>query len=243
MVTCWSVTAALATDGSALPSRRREVPPGQTLAIVGGAFKMPVGEDWSDVALIAAVVDGSKEAHAELYRRHHGSVAAVTRMILGHGPGRDEVVNDVFVELWLSPTSYEPARGSLLGFLRLKARCRSIDVLRSERSRTRREGRESFSERAATPEVDFAVLAAERADELRGAVASLAQREREAIHLAFFSGMSYREVALHLNVAEGTVKSRIRKGLHQLSLSGTVRSDRVGDHAEVWGGTKRGPAR
>jgi RNA polymerase sigma-70 factor (ECF subfamily) len=186
----------------------------------------PTGEasygDWSDAALVAAVVGRSEEAYVELYRRHRASIAAVAGMMLANGPGCDEVVDDVFVEVWLSPDHFDAARGSVLGFLRLKARCRSIDVLRSDKSRTRREERDCFVEHDTTPEVDDTVLVAERADELRGAVASLPLVEREAIHLAFFGGMSYRAVAVHLNVAEGTVKSRIRKGLRRLSLSGSV---------------------
>jgi RNA polymerase sigma factor (sigma-70 family) len=178
--------------------------------------------DWSDAALVAAVVARSEDAYVELYRRHRASISAVAGMILANGPGCEEVVDDVFVEVWLSPDNFDAARGSLLGFLRLQARCRSIDVLRSDKSRTRREERDASLELVTTPDVDDTVLTSERADELRGAVASLPPVEREAIGLAFFGGMSYRAVAVHLNVAEGTVKSRIRKGLRRLSLSGTV---------------------
>jgi RNA polymerase sigma-70 factor (ECF subfamily) len=189
--------------------------------------------DWSDTALVAAVVGKSQDAYDELYRRHHASVAAVSRMILVDGAGCEEVVDDVFVDVWLSPEVFDATRGSVLSFLRLKARCRSIDVLRSERSRTKREERDSFAERVIVAEVDAAVLAAERADELRDAVASLPAGEREAIHLAFFDGMSYRAVATHLDLAEGTVKSRIRKGLRRLSLSGSVLVYRDGRRPET----------
>jgi RNA polymerase sigma-70 factor (ECF subfamily) len=222
MVTSRLIADSPASDAGLTPGWEG-APTSISLAVVARSAQTPVGADWSDAALIDAVVERSNEAHAELYRRHRASVGAVTRMVLGNGPGCDEVVNDVFVELWLTPEDFDPTRGSLLSFLRLKARCRSIDVLRSERSRTRREERDSFAQRATVPEVDLAVLDAERSDELRSAVASLPLREREAIRLAFFHGMSYRDVALHLDVAEGTVKSRIRKGLRQLSLSGTVR--------------------
>jgi RNA polymerase sigma-70 factor (ECF subfamily) len=209
------------------------VPAGHHLVAQPRSKDEPECGDWSDAALVAAIAGKSEDAYTELYRRHRASVAAVTRMILADGPRCEEVVDDVFVDVWLSPEVFDAARGSLLSFLRLKARCRSIDVLRSERSRTRREERDSFAERATTPEVDAAALATERADELRQAVASLPAGEREAIRLAFFGGMSYRAVAVELNLAEGTVKSRIRKGLRRLSLIGTVLVYRDGRRPEA----------
>jgi RNA polymerase sigma-70 factor, ECF subfamily len=191
-----------------------------------GTLEGPSCANWTDAALVAGVALRSEGAYAELYRRHFISIAAVARMILGSGPGCEEVVDDVFVALWLSPQDFDPARGSLLGFLRLKTKCRSIDVVRSESSRARREQRDSYNERPPVAEIESALLNSERASELRLAVSSLPPVERDAIQLAFFSGMTYQAVAVHLNVAEGTVKSRIRSGLRRLAASNEVRVHR-----------------
>ena len=166
-----------------------------------------------------------EDALGELYRRHGASVAAVTRMILGNSPGCDDVVAEVFAALWLSPQSFDPTRGSLLNFLRMKARGRSIDVLRSDTSRRRREDNDLYSGRAPALDIESSVLASETASELRRAVASLPPAEAEVIHLAYFRGMSYIAVARHLGVAEGTVKSRIRKGLRRLGTTLRVEPD------------------
>jgi RNA polymerase sigma factor (sigma-70 family) len=185
--------------------------------------EVPALRGWSDGELMEAVEHQNERAYGELYRRHCGSVAAVTRMILGEGGTGDEVVADVFVALWLSPATFDPSRGSLLSFLRLRARRRSIDVLRSERSRTRREQRDLWNGLCPPPGVDSGVLASERAVDLRGAVADLRPGEREVIRMAFFEGMTYQAVAACLHVAEGTVKSRVRSGLRHLSSSNVVR--------------------
>ena len=88
--------------------------------------------DWSDRDLVACLSSGGGDAYAELYRRHSASVAAVARMILANDERCQDVVAEVFVGLWFYPEKFEPSRGSLLAFLRMKARGRSIDMVRSE---------------------------------------------------------------------------------------------------------------
>jgi RNA polymerase sigma factor (sigma-70 family) len=185
----------------------------------------PPCPDRSDAELMAAVALQDEEALAELYRRHRASVAATTRMTLGPQSSCDDVVAEVFVRLWLAPEGFDPARGSLLSFLRLKAKSRSIDVLRSETSRTRRQDADRYGGHRPEPDVDSRLVATETATELRRAVASLQPGEAEAIQLAYFEGMSYIAVASYLNVAEGTVKSRIRRGLRRLADDARLRLD------------------
>ena len=177
--------------------------------------------EWSDDALMAAVARHHTDAYAELYRRHWASVAATVRTVLGNGAECDDVVADVFVGIWMSPT-FDTARGSLLGFLRLRAKCHSIDVVRAETSRKRREQGGLSAERDPGEDVDSAFLAVETAAALRRAVGLLPAAERQAIQLAFYDGMSYRAVALHLNLPQGTVKSRIRRGLQRLRHTSDV---------------------
>jgi len=93
--------------------------------------------DWatcSDTGLIVGVVAQNGDAYAELFHRHSTSVTATVRMLLGNVTVADDIVADVFVNFWVSPTLFDPDRGSILNFLRLQARTRGIDVLRSEQA-------------------------------------------------------------------------------------------------------------
>jgi RNA polymerase sigma-70 factor, ECF subfamily len=178
--------------------------------------------DWSDIALVEAVVDSCGEAYSELYRRHFRSVSAAARMILGSTEECEDVVADVFLGLWLAPEKFDPARGTLLGYLRLKSKARSLDILRSVTSRRRRERGDRQIDRDLAQDVDSAMLASESASTLRAALSLLPSVEQDPIYLAFFVGMPYASVAEQLRLPEGTVKSRIRSGLMRLRLSGDL---------------------
>jgi RNA polymerase sigma-70 factor (ECF subfamily) len=127
----------------------------------------------------------------------------------------------VVLGLWLAPEKFDPELGTLLGYLRMKARSLSIDTLRSE-ARRRRRDTNGISHPDDMAELDASVIETEDAERLRKAVASLPSGQREPIQLAYFSGMTYRAVALYLCVPEGTVKSRIRGGLQQLRMLDTL---------------------
>lgn len=173
----------------------------------------------SDLQLAQRVVLQQEDALAEIYGRHSGSVAATARMVLGNSSACEDVVTEVFLALWLRPESFDPDRGLLLGFLRLKARGRSIDIVRSEVARRRREQYENRNDGSYGSEVDEQFLTSEAAEEMHTALEQLDAKEREPIELAFFTGMTYTDVAEHLDLPEGTVKSRIRSGLHHLKAT------------------------
>lgn len=105
--------------------------------------------------------------------------------------------------------------------------------LRAESSRRRRENSDARSDR--TPTADTESTAEKTADSafMRKALLSLPASEREPIHLAFFVGMTYREAAAHLNLAEGTVKSRIRSGLRRLRVSNEMQLHHAGGDSEL----------
>ena len=173
--------------------------------------------EWSDGALAKAVVLRRIEAFTELRRRHLASVTAVARMILGNRSGCEDVVAEVFVGFWLAPEKFDAQRGTVLAYLRLMARGRSIDLIRSDTARRRRE----ITKDVGVPDhdADAAMIDAEAAGELRAALALLPSDEKAPIELAFFRGMTYDAVARQLGLPEGTVKSRIRRGLRRLELS------------------------
>jgi RNA polymerase sigma-70 factor (ECF subfamily) len=167
----------------------------------------------SDHELVSLLADQDEHAFGELFQRHARSIRGTSLTILGASGHCDDVVTEVFLALWLTPDMYDPTRGSLLGFLRLKARGKSIDIIRSETARRRRERAEAITQQ---PRDNESEAESERTQEVEQALASLPANEREPIELGFQLGMTYREIAVYLGDPEGTTKSRIRSGLQRL---------------------------
>ena len=130
---------------------------------------------------------GDGGTSVEIYRRHAASVWAMARNVLGSSSDGDDVVADVFLALCRRPETFDPARGSLLTFLRLKARGRSIDIVRSEGFRRARGHAVLRGEIVTFPPVDSVLVAREGVQALRTAVASLPERERVVIQLVIFA--------------------------------------------------------
>jgi RNA polymerase sigma-70 factor (ECF subfamily) len=172
-----------------------------------------------DGALVARVADGDENALAELYRRHASGAFAVASRILRNSEAAEDVVQDLFVRLWDHPDLFDAERGSLRSFLLLQARTRSLDQLRADGARRRREHSETVADLTAAPgdsDPEMATLFGAVVGEVRAAISVLTPPERQAIELAFFGGLTYREVAEALGAPEGTVKSRIRLGLQRM---------------------------
>ena len=170
----------------------------------------------SDAALVVAIGRWRQDALAEAYRRHGGAVFALAGRVLGDRALAEEVAQEVFLRLWDHPDRFDPNRGSLRSFLLAQCHGRSVDVVRSESSRRRREERDLQRTAEAGYDLEHEVLDMTVAGHVRDALAALPDDERRPIELAYFGGHSYREVALLLEQPEGTVKSRIRAGLLRL---------------------------
>lgn len=169
----------------------------------------------SDAALVVAVARRDQGALAELYRRHGGSLFCAALRVLSVRPLAEEAVQDIFIRLWQNPERFEPARGSLRSFLLAQCHSRAVDIIRSESARRRREDDEANAQRASYV-LEDEVLDFVAGQKLREAVATLSEKEQQAICLAYFGGHSYRDVASLLGLSEGTAKSRIRSGLIRL---------------------------
>jgi RNA polymerase sigma-70 factor (ECF subfamily) len=169
-----------------------------------------------DAALVVAIARYNESALAEVYRRHGGSVHALSLRILGTDGRADDVTQDVFVDLWNRPERYDPARGSLRTFLTTVAHGKAVDRLRSDSARSEREMRSARETATSGYDIESHVWDIAVADQLREALASLPERERRPIEMSYFGGHTYREVATMLGEAEGTVKGRIRAGLNRL---------------------------
>jgi len=175
----------------------------------------PLGES-SDAGLVVAISRYNQDALAEAYRRHAGAVFGLSRRLLAEPAMAEEIVQEVFLRLWNDPDKFDPGRGSLRSYLLAQCHGRSVDLLRSESSRRRREEKDLRRTAEAGYDLEREVWDLTVADQIRDALAALPEGEREAIRLAYFGGHTYREVATLLDEPEGTVKSRIRSGLKHL---------------------------
>jgi RNA polymerase sigma-70 factor (ECF subfamily) len=172
--------------------------------------------DASDAALVVAIGRYQQGALAEAYRRHAGATFGLAKRLLNDHARAEEVVQEVFVRLWNEPNRYDPERGTLRSFLLSHTHGRSVDMIRSDVSRRNREDREAREQADGGYDVAHEVWDMALAGHVRDAMQTLQEGEREAIELAYFGGLTYKEVAERLGDPEGTVKSRIRSGLKRL---------------------------
>ena len=191
-----------------------------------------VRDDWSeasDASMVVAIGRYNQSALGEAYRRHAGAVFGLAKRLLGDHAQAEEIVQEVFLRLWNEPDRFDPDRGSLRSFLLSHSHGRSVDSLRSNTARRRREDREAHLTADAGYDVDREVWDLTLASQVRDALADLQEGERVAIELAYFGGLTYREVAQQLGEAEGTVKSRIRVGLKRLRTNLQASGVTLGD--------------
>jgi RNA polymerase sigma-70 factor, ECF subfamily len=175
-----------------------------------------VAPEVGDPALVLAISSDDQLALAQAYGRHAPAVHGLARRLLGDANLAEEVVQEVFLRLWNNPEKYDPHRGSLRAYLLSQCHGRSIDLLRAETARRRREARDAVRSVGPGYDLEREVVDLTVAEDVNGVMARLAENERRAIELAYLGGHTYREVAVLLGEPEGTVKSRIRAGLRKM---------------------------
>jgi RNA polymerase sigma-70 factor (ECF subfamily) len=173
-------------------------------------------DDASDALLALAMARYDQAALAEAYRRHAGAVFGLARRLLVEAALAEEIVQEVFLRLWNDPARYDPERGTMRSYLLTQTHGRSVDLLRADISRRRREERDARRTAEASTDIEREVWDLTTAEHVRDSLATLPADERRAIELAYWGGYTYREVAAHLDEPEGTIKSRIRSGLTRL---------------------------
>jgi RNA polymerase sigma-70 factor (ECF subfamily) len=209
--------AVLATSG------QRNVPGADRIATICGVEPIPegisslsgAGAAVADRSLAARLAAGDPAALADAFREYGGVVFGVCRRVLRDARMAEDVTQDVFVFLWQHPERFDPERGSLRAWLGLLARARSIDRVRAEERRARRE--EASGPVVGRDDFDDAVAVSWLSSAVRDALRQLPAEQRDAVVLAYYGDRTYRQVATELDIPEGTAKSRLRLAMAKLN--------------------------
>ena len=178
----------------------------------------PVSVDPDDIvgALLLRAGRGDQAAFGELYDELAPMVHGVVLKVVRDPAMSEEVTQEVFVELWRLAARFDGTKGTARSWAATLAHRRAIDRVRSEQASRDRNDRDAQRALARHDVVAAEVETTLDVARVRRALAQLSDLQREAVELAYFGGHTYREVAVLLGVAEGTVKSRIRDGLIRL---------------------------
>jgi RNA polymerase sigma-70 factor, ECF subfamily len=168
----------------------------------------------ADIALLDRVIARDQAALADFYDRHSALVFGLILRILRDRGESEEVLQEVFVQVWSRAATYNVALGSPVGWVVGIARNRAIDRLRSNAVRLRAVESAPAPAAVATPEASASL--AERQREVQRALEALPREQRELIEQAYFLGLTQSELAARFNLPLGTVKTRIRTGLQAL---------------------------
>jgi RNA polymerase sigma-70 factor (ECF subfamily) len=171
-----------------------------------------------DATLLSRLLQKDVSAFEQLYDRHSRLVYGLVLRILQQASTSEEVVQDVFLQLWRNAEQYDSSRGPFVPWLCTVARNRALDQLRlkSERQRRREEQPDELPSVVVAPDYEKALDEKRRAERVRALLASLIPQQKKAIELAYFEGLSHSEIAEALKEPLGTVKSWIRNGLLRL---------------------------
>lgn len=193
---------------------------------VEAAYPLAQADALTDGALMEQLVRREPSALERLYDRYARPVYSLVLRITRQAPAAEEIVQDVFLQLWNNAHRYQAARGRLGPWLFTLARNRALDYLRlkSERQRRREDSMEIEPAGFAGGDFESSVDLQRRAERVRAMMAALPAPQRQAIELAFFEGLTHSEIAQSLDEPLGTVKSWIRNGLLRLreSLEGNA---------------------
>ena len=163
----------------------------------------------NDGALIAGIRAGDEAAMAQLYDRYSSMVYAVALRVLGDTGAAEDVLQDVFMQLWRRPEAFDSSRGQMGAWLSVIARHRSIDALRKRVPET------DVTEIVVSvdPDLDDMAERSQALEKVRSALATMPSQQRSALELAYFQGLTHSEIAKRLGEPLGTIKTRIRAGL------------------------------
>jgi len=163
----------------------------------------------SDASLVSAIRSGDENAMAALYDRYASIVYSVALRVLSDTGAAEDVLQEVFMQLWRNPGAFDSSRGNMAAWLAVIARNRAIDTLRKRHSET------NLADEVVSVEPDMAGDA-ERAramEKVRRALSAMPPVQRDALEMAYFEGLTHTEIAAKTGEPLGTIKTRIRTGL------------------------------
>ncbi|WP_415947959.1 sigma-70 family RNA polymerase sigma factor [Streptomyces sp. KLOTTS4A1] len=167
--------------------------------------------------LMGLVALGDQDAFAAVYDRTMGPVLGTVRAVLRDHAQSEEVAQEVMVELWRTAARYRPDRGTAINWILTLAHRRAVDRVRSAAAAAARDHKAALLDR--TPAYDTVAEQVEtrlEREQVRRCMRTLTEIQRQAVSLAYYRGLTYREVAEILTLPLGTVKTRMRDGLIRL---------------------------
>lgn len=166
----------------------------------------------SDLTLVTAIRAGDQSAMAALYDRYSSIVYAVALRVLQDTGAAEDVLQDIFLQLWRNPGAFDASRGNMAAWLAVIARNRAIDTLR------RRRPQDDIEDVVLSVEADLASEAdrSRAMEKVRGAMLAMPAPQRSALEMAYFEGLTHAEIAEKTGEPLGTIKTRIRVGLISL---------------------------
>ena len=167
-------------------------------------------------ALVRSIASGDQLALHNLYERAHRQVFTLIMRITTNRATAEELTVDVFYDVWRRAGGYDPANGTVLGWIMNQARSRAIDRVRFEKRKKRVEPADQPLPAAEAANGHDVLEYKQQCESLRAALAVLTPEERKAIEATFFAESTHAEAAARLNQPLGTLKTRIRSGLHKL---------------------------
>ena len=168
-----------------------------------------VQADGDEAVLIARTRQRDQDAFARLYDRYSPLVYSVALRVLRNPSAAEDVLHDIFLQLWRSPEKFDSARGNFASWLAVVARNRAIDGTRRERPRIDPEEVVLISPSNIETEVERNAVA----EKIRNLLQEMPAAQRSAVEMAFFDGMTHGEIAAATHEPLGTIKTRIRSAL------------------------------